>query len=219
MNARAVAVLVSLFAAVALAEKPFVRGGEDPPQDLRLTGCSLSAEAVRGGKLFEITPEGRGPQVVWIGLVGNAEPHLVFAWFPAGQPKKSRCVDAGLIDPWMVELSLLPQVPVLRAIQTLRGNCLSLRRTVVLAWTSGTRDFELVSSRTTASPRLLCGDPSLAQEPEDERLSRAAELLAGGEVHDAERLILGLIGERPWDPDARAALSETRRRLSSAGRR
>lgn len=219
MNHRWSGVAVALFSFTTLAETPLVRGGDDVPQDLRLKGCSLTTEAVRNGRLFELEPEGRGAQTIWVGLVGNAEPHLVFAWYPRGRPAKARCLDAGLVDPWTVELTTLPSLPLLRATQTQRGECLSLSRVVVLAWTNGAKDFELVSGRTSASPFSLCGSASLQREPEDARLTRAAELLANGEAYDAERLILGLVGERPWDPDARAALSQAWRSLSSAGRR
>ncbi len=218
MHISALGVVAALLSITAYAETPTVRGGDDVPQDLRLKGCGLTTDAVRKGRLFEITPEDRGPQTIWVGLVGNAEPHLVFSWFPRGRPAKASCADAGLVDPWTVELTTLPNLPLLRATQTQRGECLSLSRVVVLAWTNGARDFELVSSRTTASPFSLCGNPSL-QQVEDDRLLRTAELLADGDVHDAERLILGLVAERPWDPDAREVLAKTRRSLSSAGRR
>ena len=58
-----------------------VSGGDDPPQDLRLTGCSLDADAVSRGRLFELRPEGASTQMLWVGLVGSAEPHLVFACY------------------------------------------------------------------------------------------------------------------------------------------
>lgn len=218
-HSRCLGLLAALFAFTALAERPALRGGATPPQGLRLTGCSLNPEAVSRGRVFELAPEGRGPQVLWVGLVGAAEPHLVFAWFPQGRPTKARCVDAGLIDPWALELSTLPSLPLVRASQSLRGECYSVSRTVVLAWTHGAGDFELVSSRTSASPRVACAEASLAQEPEDGRLSRAEALMAEGSPHDAERLILGLVGERPWDPMARVALAQAWRALNSAGRR
>lgn len=201
--------VVVLGSSVALAVGPSIQGGEAPPQDLRLSICSLTRDTVQRGRVVEVTPEGRGTQIVWAGFVGAAEPHLVFAWFPRGHSEKARCVDAGLVDPWTVELSSLPSIPVVRSVQTLKGECFSLTRTVVLAWTNGARDFELVSSRTAA------GESSPTHEREDSRYLRASELLSDGELHDAERLALGLVGERPWDPDARALLSETWRKLTS----
>lgn len=206
---------VALVSSVAVAERLTVRGGQAPPQDLRLSVCSLTREAVQRGRVVEVALEGRGTQIVWAGLVGAAEPHLVFAWYPRGHVEKARCVDAGLVDPWTVELSSLPSIPVVRSVQTLKGECASLTRTVVLAWTSGARDFELVSSRTMTSPELLCGEGSLTEQPEDSRFLRTAVLISEGELHDAERLVLGLVGERPWDPDARALLSQTWRKLTS----
>jgi hypothetical protein len=206
-------VALMLVSSVAFAESPTVRGGDAPPQDLRLSICSLTRETVQRGRVVEVPIEGRGTQIVWAGLVGAAEPHLVFAWYPRGHVEKARCVDAGLIDPWSVDLSSLPSIPVVRAVQTLKGECYSLTRTVVLAWTSGARDFELVSSRTAA------GESAAVHQSEDSRFLRASELLSDGEVHDAERLALGLVGERPWDPDARALLSETWRKLNSHTRK
>lgn len=215
---RTTSLAVALFAFNTFAGQE-VRGGDDPPQDLRLTGCALNAETISRGRLFELTPEGAAPQALWVGLVGSAEPHLVFAWYPRGRPARARCVDAGLVDPWAVEFSTLPSLPLLRATQTLRGGCYTVSRTVVLAWTHGAHDFEVVSSRTGGSASLECGAPSLEPPPEDERLERVATMLSRGENHDAERLMLGLVAERPWDPDARSALSHVRRALSAAGRR
>lgn len=207
--------LVVLAGQWAFAEPPSIRGGAAPPQDLRLSVCSLTRETVQRGRVVEVTLEGRGTQLVWAGLVGAPEPHLVFAWYPRGHAEKARCVDAGLVDPWVVELSAIPSIPVVRSVQTLKGDCVSLTRTVVLAWTSGARDFELVSSRTITSPELSCGEGSIMDQPEDSRFLRTSMLISEGELHDAERLSLGLVGERPWDPDARALLSQTWRRLNS----
>ncbi|MDP2274081.1 MAG: hypothetical protein Q8N23_36005 [Archangium sp.] len=216
---RTTSLTVALLAFNVFAAGPEVRGGDDPPQDLRLSGCSLDAEAVSRGRLFELRPEGATTQMLWVGLVGSAEPHLIFAWYPRGRPARARCVDAGLVDPWALEFSTLPSLPLVRATQTLRGGCYTVSRTVVLAWTSGAHDFEVVSSRTGGSANVECGSPSLEPRPEDERLARVEAMLTRGENHDAERLILGLVAERPWDPDARSALSHVRRALSAAGRR
>ena len=216
---RTTSLAVALFAFNVFAAGPEVSGGDDPPQDLRLTGCALTVEAVSRGRLFELRPDGASTQMLWVGLVGSAEPHLVFAWYPRGRPARARCVDAGLVDPWALEFSTLPSLPLVRATQTLRGDCYTVSRTVVLAWTTGAHDFEVVSSRTGGSASVECGAPSLEPQAEDERLVRVETMLTRGENHDAERLILGLVAERPWDPDARSALSHVRRALSAAGRR
>lgn len=210
--------MVVLVASVAFAERPPIRGGLAAPQDLRLGVCSLTRETVQRGRVLDVVLQGRATQVVWAGFVGTAEPHLVFAWFPRGHLEKARCLDAGLVDPWAVEFSALPSIPVVRAVQTMKSDCFSLTRTFVLAWTNGALDFELVSSRTSAMP-LQCGEAALSQPPEDPRYLRASELLSDGEVHDAERLALGLVGERPWDPDARMLLSQAWRKLGSASRK
>ncbi len=208
-----------LVASVAWAETPTIRGGMAAPQDLRLGVCSLTRETVQRGRVLDVVMKGRATHVVWAGLVGSAEPHLVFAWFPRGRLEKAKCLDAGLVDPWAVELSALPTIPVVRAVQTQSSDCFSLTRTFVLAWTNGALDFELVSSRTTASP-LQCAEAALRGQPdEDARYLRASEMLSEGEVHDAERLALGLVGERPWDPDARLLLSQAWRKLGSASRK
>lgn len=216
---RTISLIVALCSFNIFAEGLEVRGGDDPPHDLRLTGCSLDATAVSRGRLFELRPDGAATQVLWVGLVGSAEPHLVFAWYPRGRPARARCVDAGLVDPWALEFSTLPSLPLVRATQTLRGGCYTVSRTVVLAWTHGAHDFEVVSSRTGGSASVQCSAPSLQPQAGDERFARVEAMLSRGENDDAERLILGLVAERPWDPDARSALSHVRRALSAAGRR
>jgi hypothetical protein len=189
----------------ARADGPSLEGGAAVPAGLQLTGCGLDARAISGGGIFKLTPKGQPPQIVWAGLVGD-DAHLVFAWPLSGRKGKSHCVDAGGIDPWVAELSVMASLPVIRGTQFMRGGCFSMSRTIVLAWTSAAHDFELLSNRTDSSPRMSCGDDVAPTPRRDTRLERAAAALRQGERPRVERLLLELVGEQPWNQPAREAL-------------
>ena len=212
---------VVLGACVAFGQPLTIRGGDPAPRGLRLKGCSLSKEDVKAGRVLEVAVDGRGPLVVWAGLTGTGtkEPHLVFAWFPKGRPAKARCVDAGIIDRVTVELSSLPLLPVVRSVQTTHPDCFTSTRTMVLAWTNAAHDFELVSNRTWSSSDGSCAEEVFADIVEDSRFARATKLITDRSFQQAEQMLLGLVGERPSDANARELLSRTWKNLNAPGRR